>query len=207
MKWNVITLGLLLIILINACAPQATPTANPLDVQHTAEAAAFTMVAETQQSIPTNTPFPPTETASPTLPATLTSIPSATGDPALSTATVLPTTASTNAPQQASSSPTQQDCNKPLTEWDGPTANFSIHNETRPQGTIILSLHVTTARGECGYLVDLSSGPAGSYSAGAFVDGERDFKVFGGFVIQEGNWKIVVRNDKIMAQGSCYPNC
>jgi hypothetical protein len=39
------------------------------------------------------------------------------------------------------------------------------------------------------------------------VDGEKDFKVFGGFVIQEGNWKIVVRNDKITAQGGCYPTC
>lgn len=202
MKKHVLTLGLLLILLASACAPQAAPTMAPLDVQHTAEAAAFTMVAQTQESIPTSTAVPPTETASPTLPPTLTSLPSPTGDPALSTATLLPT----SAPQQASGS-TTDDCNKPLTAWDGPTANFSIFNETKPQGKIVLSLHVTTPRGECGYLTDLSSGPVGAYSAGAFVDGEKDFKVFGGFVIQEGNWKIVVRNDKITAQGGCYPTC
>lgn len=202
MKRNALTLGLLSIFLISACAPQAAPTMDPMDVQHTAEAAAFTMVAQTQESVPTNTAIPPTETASPTPPPTLTSIPFATGDPALATATLLPTSA-----QQQSSGSTEDDCNKPLTAWDGPSANFSIFNETRPQGTIVLSLHVTTPRGECGYLTDLSSGPVGSYSAGAFVDGEKDFKVFGGFVIQEGNWKIVVRNDKIMAQGSCYPKC
>jgi hypothetical protein len=202
MKQKALSLGLLLILSMSACAPQAAPTMEPLDVQHTAEAAAFTMVAQTQASIPTITSIPPTETASPTPPPTLTSLPSPTGDPALATATLLPT----SAPQQSSGS-TADDCNKPLTAWDGPSANFSIFNETRPQGTIVLSLHVTTPRGECGYLTDLSSGPVGSYSAGAFVDGEKDFKVFGGFYIQEGNWKIVVRNDKIMAQGSCYPNC
>ena len=203
MKQKTLSLGLLVILLIGACAPQAAPTMDPLDVQHTAEAAAFTMVAQTQEAIPTNTAIPPTETASPTSLPTLTALPSPTGDPALSTATLLPT----SAPQQSASDSTADDCNKPLTAWDGPSANFSIFNETRPQGTIVLSLHVTTPRGECGYLTDLSSGPVGSYSAGAFVDGEKDFKVFGGFYIQEGNWKIVVRNDKIMAQGSCYPKC
>lgn len=206
MKRTAMILGLLLTLITSACAPQAAPTMNALDVQHTAEAAAFTMVAQTQEAMPTSTSIPPTETASLTPPPTLTSIPSPTGDPALSTATVLPTIVSTSAPQQSSGS-TADDCNKPLTAWQGPTANFSISNETKPQGKIVLSLYVMTPLGECGYLTDLSSGPVGSYSAGAFVDGEKNFKVFGGFQIQQGNWKIVVRNDKIIAQGSCYPNC
>ena len=80
-------------------------------------------------------------------------------------------------------------------------------NETRPRGTIILSLYVVTELGECGYLTDLSRGPVGQYSAGAFVEGKKDFKVFGGFRITEGSWKITVRNDKIIALGSCYPGC
>ncbi|HJS20560.1 MAG TPA: hypothetical protein VJ785_17570 [Anaerolineales bacterium] len=202
MKRNVLTLGMLLILLTSACAPEATATADPLDVQHTAEAAAFTVVAETQAANPTNTPIPPTATESPTP----TSIPLPTGDPALGTATGLPTIAPTSASQQSSGS-SQDDCNKPLTGWDGPTANFVIANETRPEGKLVLSLYVVTPRGECGYLTDLSSGPLGMYSAGAFVDGDKDFKVFGGFQIQEGNWKIVVRNDKILALGGCYPNC
>jgi hypothetical protein len=202
MRRNTLSLGILLILLVSACAPQAAPTANPLDVQHTAEAAAFTMVAETQQSVPTNSPIPPTATSSPTLPPTLTSIPSATVDPALATVTVPPTTA----PQQSSAS-TEENCNKPLTAWKVPTASFTIDNETRPEGKLVISLYVETALGECGYLTDLSSGPVGFYSAGAFVDGEKNFKVFGGFQIQEGQWKIVVRNDKIVALGGCYPNC
>lgn len=202
MKQNALTLGVVLIFLISACAPQAAPTASPVDVQHTAEAAAFTMVAQTLDAMPTHTPVPPTETASPTPPPTLTALPSPTGDPLLATATSIPTSA-----PQSSEGSTQDNCNKTLTEWQGPTANFSIANDTRPEGKITLSLYVVTDLGECGYLADLSRGPVGQYSAGAFVDGRQSFKVFGGFRITEGNWKIVVRNDSIVAQGGCYPNC
>lgn len=198
MKQKVLTLGVAFVFLISACAPQATATVNPADVQHTAEAAAFTMVAETQASMPTNTAVPPTETASPTLPPSLTPLPSATTDPLLATATGVPTLVAQS---------TEANCNKPLTEWDGPSASFTVVNETRPRGTIVLSLYVVADRGECGYLVDLSQGPVGQYSAGAFVDGDRDFKVFGGFRITEGSWKITVRNNAILALGSCYPGC
>ncbi len=209
MKQNALMLGIVLIFLISACAPQATPTANPADVQHTAEAAAFTMVAQTLEAVPTHTAVPPTETASPTLRPTLTSIPSPTSDPLLAPATGIPgtgTSIATSAPQ-SSSGTTENNCNKALTAWQGPTANFSIVNESKPEGKITLSLYVVTDLGECGYLTDLSRGPVGQYSAGAFVDGKQSFKVFGGFRITEGNWKITVRNDKIIALGSCYPGC
>lgn len=210
MKRNVSVVGVLLILLASACAPQppASPTMNALDVQHTAEAAAFTVVALTEEARPTNTPIPPTETASPTPPATQTPLPTLTTDPALVTATstAVPTTAAASAVQDSSAS-TADACNKPLTSWKVPTASFTIKNETKPQGEVVMSLYVMTALGECGYLTDLSSGPVGMYSAGAFVNGQKNFKVFGGFQIQEGSWKIVVRNDKIIAMGSCYPNC
>lgn len=156
------------------------------------------MVAQTEAAIPTATLAPPTETASPTPPATFTPITSPTSD-AISTAT--PTVAS-----QVSGS-TQDDCNKALTSWEGPSAKLSIANETKPQGKIVLSLWVMAERGECGYLVDLSAGPVGQYSASAFVDGQKNFKVFGGFRITEGSWKIVVKNESIVAQGGCFPNC
>lgn len=203
-------LGVVLILLVSACSPQATPTVNPLDIQHTAEAAAFTVVAQTQEAQPTNTPLPPTPTLTQTAMPTLTAPPTQTIDPSLPTATGLPTIASTSAatsiattlPVVDSSASTADDCNKPLTAWKGPTATFTIKNETKPQGEIVLSLHVVTPQGECGYLTDLSRGPVGSYSAGAFVNGQKNFKVFGGFQIQEGSWKIVVRNDKIVATGS-----
>lgn len=206
MKQKAMLLGAVFIFLIGACAPEAAPTANPVDVQHTAEAAAFTMVAQTLEAVPTNTAVPPTETASPTLPPTLTSIPSPTADPLLATATGLPTTLPTSIPQ-SSSGPTADSCNKALTEWQGPSASLAIANNTKPQGKITLSLYVVTDLGECGYLADLSRGPVGQYSAGAFVDGKQNFKVFGGFRITEGSWKIVVRNDSIIAAGGCYPQC
>lgn len=198
MKRSALILGVVLSLAASACAPQATPTINPLDIQHTAEAAAFTMVAQTEESIPTATLQPPTETSSPTALPTLTPISSP-------TSAVLLSATATPAPQ--SSGPTQDDCNKALTSWQGPTAKLSIANNTKPQGKIVLSLWVVTELGECGFLVDLSSGPVGQYSAYAFVDGQKNFKVFGAFRITPGSWKIVVRNESIVAQGGCYPNC
>lgn len=204
MKNTVLSIVLTSILLLGACAPQATPTVDPMDVQHTAEAAAFTMVAQTQAAIPTSTPIPPTATESPTPLPTLTSItsPTAIGDTVIvDTPTGIPTLFVAQQPTTSSQGGTTvENCNKTLTEWQGPTANFNIVNETRPQGTVVLSLHVISTLGECGYLADLSRGPVGVYSAGAFVDGRQSFKVFGGFSITEGNWNIIIRNTDIVAR-------
>src|SRR6266498_721910 len=216
MKRNVFVISVVFILLVSACAPQATPTANPVDIQHTAEAAAFTMVAETQQALPTDTPVPPTEIPS------LTPLPSNTPPPlpglgtqeGLPTAGALPTgvpTFTQQVQQSSSGSTNNQDiCNQPLTAWQGPTENFSISNQTKPEGTIVLSMYVVTDLNQCGYLVingDSFSGPIGQYSAGAFITGKQNFKAFGSFRITEGNWAIVVRNDSILAKGGCSPNC
>ena len=48
-------------MIITACGAQPAPTMSPADVQFTAVAAAFTIVAQTQAAIPTATPLPPTE--------------------------------------------------------------------------------------------------------------------------------------------------
>lgn len=214
MKRNKLIIGVVLILLMSACAPQAAPTANPLDVQHTAEAGAFTMVAQTQAAIPTSTSVPATETSLPTAFPTDTPPPL----PTSGTQAVFPTSISTFTPQSQNPSPNtstntdnnQDICNQPLTAWQGPTANFTIYNQTKPAGTIVLSMYVVTPLGQCGYLVisgDSFSGPVGQYSAGAFITGKQNFKAFGGFNITEGSWKIVVKNDSITALGGCYPNC
>ncbi len=52
MKRNALILGVVFSLLATACGAQATPTVNPVDIQDTAEAAAFTMVAQTQESLP-----------------------------------------------------------------------------------------------------------------------------------------------------------
>ena len=213
MKRNVLVISIVLILLASACAPKATPTANPADIAATAQAAAFTMVAQTQQALPTNTPVP-TETASP-IPSPTNTPPSL---PTLATTpetpvpgVALPTALPTFTPQSPSSSGNNQDpCNQALTTWQGPTANFTIVNKTKPKGTITMGIYVVTEMGQCGNLVisgDSFTGPAGQYSAAAFIDGKQHFKAFGSFRITGGNWKIVVTNNSITAAGSCYPNC
>lgn len=208
MKNNVLLIALAAMLILAACAPQAAPTTSPQDVQRTAEAAAFTMVAETQAAVPTNTAVPPTATLTATLLPTATAIATLTNDPSIvNTPTGIPTLISAQPTTASTGGSTVDTCNKTLSEWQGPSASFNIVNETRPQGTVVLSLYVVTPLGECGYLADLSRGPVGSYSAGAFVDGRQSFKVFGGFAIQEGSWDIVIRNDQIVALGGCYPHC
>ena len=209
MKRNALIIGVILVLLVSACAPQAAPTANTVDVQHTAEAGALTTVAETQAANPTATVVPPTETLLPTALPTETPPPL----PTLSTPGALLTNIPTFTPQSpnTSTSGNSQDvCNQPLAAWQGPTANFTIANLTKPAGTIVLSMYVVTTMGQCGYLVitgDSFSGPIGQYSAGAFITGKKNFKAFGGFNITEGSWKIVVKNDSITALGGCFPDC
>jgi hypothetical protein len=211
MKRNVSIIGVVIILLVSACSPGATATPNPADVQQTAQAAAFTMVAETQQAVPTATSVPPTEIPSETPLPSVTPIPLPTLATQATTGAVAPAGLPTFTPQSASGSGNNQDiCNQPLVSWQGPTANFSISNQTKPEGTIVLSMYVVTNFNQCGYLNITSnsfSGPIGQYSAGAFITGKQNLKAFGSFGITEGNWSIIVRNDSIIAKGGCAPNC
>src|SRR5213083_450960 len=85
--FSTFTIVLAIAMIISACGAPTAPTVNPVDVQNTAVAAAFTVVAETQAAIPTVTSLPatepPTQTslptntplALPTLEATFTAVP------------------------------------------------------------------------------------------------------------------------------------
>lgn len=194
----------ILSLLLSACSAKPTEASTSAeDISLTAFAAALTIVAETHAAIPTNTLWPPTETASPTPLPTDTPIPSPTIDPSLATETATPSSVS-----QSTASP--DPCNQALTSWQGDSANLIIDYDYTPQKNddfVVVSLWVMTDLGECGFLYDLSTGPIGQYSAYAYIDGERDFQVSGGFRISQGSWKIVIRNDSIAALGSCYPNC
>jgi hypothetical protein len=69
-RFSTLTLALMLALIISACGAQATPipTVDPVDIQNTMAAAAFTMIAETQAAVPTSTPPPtPTDTPVPTI--------------------------------------------------------------------------------------------------------------------------------------------
>lgn len=190
-------LFIVLALLASSCgAPAATPASISFDdVQSTSMAGAFTALAETHAALPTNTQIPPTEKPTQTLVASDTPEPSPTVD-----ITFTPSlTAVANDP-----------CNQPLTSWTAPSTKFILRYEYRPQtrnDKVVLSLWVRSMMGECGFLTSYSSGPVGQYSALAFVDGEKDFKVSGGFRLTEGSWEIIIRNDVIVAKGGCYPNC
>jgi hypothetical protein len=138
-----------LALLLSACGADAAPTMSAEEVQGTAVAAAWTMVAATQEAIPTNTPIPPTETPSPTpdIPPTPTLEPLL-----LPTATelvILPT---------STSALSQDACNRPLNIAEaGPQSRVRFNNRTG--GTITsLSIYLNpNAYAQCGYIVTTMS--------------------------------------------------
>ncbi|MBI4761602.1 MAG: hypothetical protein ACOYYF_00760 [Chloroflexota bacterium] len=189
---------LVLSLFLNACGTTPAPSENPQDMQETAMAGAFTAVAQTLAALPTLTP-PPTFTP---LPPTETPLPPS--------PTLEPTIAVTPTAQAVAFTPTADPCNKPLTSWQGPSASLNIVYDYTPRkkdDKVIVSIWVMTDLGECGYLYNLSTGPVGQYSVIAYVSGAKNFNVSGGFRITTGAWKIVIRNDRIVALGVCYPNC
>ena len=137
MKKNILVLLLLSTLLLSACGAQPEPTMSVEDIQGTAVAAAFTMIAETEAAIPTATPVPPTNTPAPT------PIPTDTIAPVIVPTQVLQPTA-----ESASSA---DECNKYLrTDADGPTSPIKIINQTK--APLNLSLYLAkTPFGECGY--------------------------------------------------------
>ncbi|HEY5730177.1 MAG TPA: hypothetical protein VIS72_09020 [Anaerolineales bacterium] len=131
-------------LIIGACgATPAEPTMSVQDVQSTAVSAAFTIVAETQAAIPTNTPVPPTDTPVPTPLPSDTPIPSPTLESAL-VPTITPA-------QQVSA--TKDPCNQLLPgSLPGPTAKIRIFNNTKFSGVKISLYLSNTDFGVCGFV-------------------------------------------------------
>lgn len=132
-------------ILISACSPEVVPTMNAVDVQSTAVAAAFTLVAQTQAAIPTATPLPPTE-----LP---TETPLPTNTPAaLPSLEVTATTASLGSGAPAGGAATVDPCStRVLSAPKGRETIIRIANLTKAPVTVSLYLDETAGQGECGY--------------------------------------------------------
>ena len=207
--WIILAIAMLV---LTACGPEPEPTLDPANVQGTAMAAALTMVAETQAAIPTATPLPPTEVPSATPFPTNTVPPLSLESPtptqavaaALPTITSVPASGGTNDP-----------CNQPLTSWDGESAQITLQNNTKPKGLVTASLYFTTTQfGQCGYIGAQFNNsttltvPVGTFSAGAFVDGPKDFKIFGGGTItRPGNYSLWFENEAIILKAGCAPNC
>ena len=127
-----------LIMMISACGAPAAPTVNPADVQNTAVAAAFTMVAQTQEALPTATPLPPTETP------TQTALPT-------NTALALPTLNVTLTPTTAAASNVDPCQTRPLAPKKGKETVIRVLNTTRVTITVSMYLNETAGHGECGW--------------------------------------------------------
>ena len=188
-------------ILITACAPQITPTISPVDVQNTAIAGAFTLVAQTQAAIPTATPLPPTE--APTQTPLLTNTPLATA--------ILSTSAATSVAAVASTSTAGGDhCATRILSWSpkGRPANIQIINTTRAAITVSLYLNETADHFECGYRVyeigsrsDLviTDMVQGCYTLWAFNNDQRTpVNAYGsGCINNPDKWTIEISQDMV----------
>ena len=135
---------LVLAVLLSACGAEPVPTLSPVDVQNTAVAAAFTVVAQTQEAIPTATPLPPTDTPTATPLPTNTPV-------ALPTLGVTATTVGAAAPTSSGSG--GDPCATRVLSWSpaGEETIIRIANTTDAEVTVSLYLNETPGKGECGY--------------------------------------------------------
>lgn len=137
---------LMLTLILSACgarAPQAAPTINPVDIQRTAAAVAFTMVAETQAAIPTATPPPPTATV------TNTAAPTATFLALPSSAITLTPVPSGNSGNSGGSDPCVNKILPALLQGD--PIKIRINNSTKATLTVSVYLNQLNSQNQCGY--------------------------------------------------------
>jgi hypothetical protein len=192
-KRILLMIAILAVFLASCTGTKAPPTMSPADVQNTAVAAAYTMVAATQLAAPTiPPPLPPTEIPSPTPLPTFTPPPLQI-TPQSSIPTLPPLIPPT--PTRAASSLGSDPCNQILdVVAAGPAFPMRVLNQTG--GTIILSLYLyTNLHGQCGYLPGIpqiaagdtytATVPTGNWSYFALVDlgNNRSAKSYGNFVV------------------------
>ena len=186
-------------LVLSACGPEPEPTMSVEEIQGTAVAGAFTMIAETQAALPTATPIPPTQTPPPT---------------PIPTDTVAPfevPTQPVSAIQPTATAPADL-CSdlRHLIPGDaaGPKTTLQIVNEHKSAATISLYLNKTIF-GECGYRsysltrngsTTDSSLPQGCYNIWAWSDDPKDaFNSAGyGCINNPDKWTFIIRGDKIV---------
>jgi hypothetical protein len=130
---------LVITLIVSACGAQTTPTVSLDDLQSTAVQAAFTVLAETQAAIPTETP-PPT--------ATLTNTPEFTA-----TIPPLPTLGATFTPSPVGNVNADDPCiNKLLPDsLTGNKIKIRIDNPTKATIMLSVNLQQSSPQGVCGY--------------------------------------------------------
>lgn len=180
MKSFMFALGFLA-LLLGACAPPVPPTPDAAQVQASAVAAAYTIVAQTQAAIPptatvTDTPEP---TFTPTLPPTI----------------ALPTVAATTASSGG------DNCVHPLQmSAAGPKHPTLIKNETDAVINLSLNLYKPNLFGECGAISLAGMGkndsesiglPSGYWYAYAWAGSGKNFTVSGSFYVQPSYYQTL----------------
>jgi hypothetical protein len=138
-----LTLRLMITLITSACGArgaEATPTLNAVDIQSSAAAVAFTMVAETQAAIPTATPPPPTASFTDTPAPTVTFPP-------------LPSLEATFTAVPTGDSGAEDPCiHKVLpASLEGETVKIRIDNSTKAALAVSVNLQQTTPQSVCGY--------------------------------------------------------
>ena len=134
---RIVLISTVLALAVAACAPNATPTIDPAQIQASAMAAASTMIALTKAAIPTDTPPPPTPLPSPT-PLTL------------PTVGLLPTLQNQPTATRAAGG----NCNGLFDVGaSGPTAPLQIKNNTKGTITFGVKMNTKNSFGQCGYIV------------------------------------------------------
>jgi len=174
MNKKVIVLGLVVVLLVSACGTgePPVPTMDANSIVNTAQAAAFTMIAETQAAIPTATS---TETPTATPLPTDTPVPL----PTLATPLAQPTATSGSA-ANANGDP----CYHPIdSAAGGPNSVLRIKNKTGGPITVFIYLYKPNAFGECGYMgFDLYKGesttittmPRGYFAVSAYTNNKKN---------------------------------
>ena len=189
-----------LAVVLSACGAEATPTVNPVDVQNTAVAAAFTMVAQTQAAIPTATSLPPTETPTQTPLPTNTPLP-------LPTLNVTPTTAA------VVNTPGGDPCaTRILSAPQGKETKIRIVNKTKSSPVKVSIYLDETPLGACGWGyvelarngdVVISNWVQGCYSLYAWSDDPKGkFNSSGGGCINNSDkWTFEINTGSIKFTG------
>ncbi len=140
---STLTIIVAITALISGCGAKATPTVSPADIAGTAQAAAFTMIAQTMAAQPTATPVPPTETP--------TQMPSPTNT---IEALALPTLAVLASPTTgaAANNPSGDPCaTRVLGKPRGHPTVIRIWNNTKTPIQVSMYLNETKDHQECGY--------------------------------------------------------
>jgi hypothetical protein len=142
-RFSTLTLYLVITLMLSACGArgeQATPAMNPVDLQGTVAAAAFTVIAETQAAIPTATPPPPTATF------TDTPLPTETLPP-------LPPPGGTFTPAPGGNSGGNDPCiYKVMPETlKGEPVRVRLDNSTKAKVSVTVYLNPTVPYNQCGY--------------------------------------------------------